>query len=216
MGRIIVFLISICITFMTLLIFVYPPKKESFLEPVTRDLINQIENLDLNCSNSVDMVNSWLEINKSIKSVSNKSERMIVCKRLKDSVLSVDLVKKTDYQKSCLIGVYWQILHLLGRSMLECEVSDSETQEYIIKGWTKYRDMCFSFGDENDFNDGNGIKARNRRARAKTMRQSYLNDLIFFERNSIRLLYLGFPEDKKKAFLNIWHKKFGQSEHINK
>jgi hypothetical protein len=31
---------------------------------------------------------------------------MIVCKKLKDSVLSVDFVKKTDYQKSCLIGVY--------------------------------------------------------------------------------------------------------------
>ena len=99
MGRIIVFFISICITFMTLLILVYHPKKESFSEPVTRDLINQIENLDLNCLNSVDMVNSWLEINKSIKSVSNKSERIIVCKKLKDYVLSVDLVKKTEARR---------------------------------------------------------------------------------------------------------------------
>ena len=45
-----------------------------------------------------------------IRATSTYGERMIVCKKLKDSVLSVDLVKKTDYQKSCLIGVYWQTL----------------------------------------------------------------------------------------------------------
>ena len=148
---------------MLLLILIHPQNNESISSSVATSLIDQIERLDLNCSNSVEMVNSWLEVNNTIRLISDKRERRAACKKLEESVLSVDLMRKTDYQKSCLVGVYWHILHLLGRNMLESGFPDSEIHNYIIKGWLKYRDMCFSFGNENDFSDGNGIKARNRR-----------------------------------------------------
>jgi hypothetical protein len=175
----------------------------------TKEIVDKIERIDVNTSNSVAVIDMWIDINSGLNAITNTNQRAYAITILRDSVLSMDLSKKSDYQKGCLVGEYWQILHMLGRSMLECDFPDKEVHYYLITGWSKYRDMCFSFGDENDLKGDSGRVAKMRRMQAKGMRLSYENDLGFFERKLIPLMYRGFPKQKMDEFLEVWHAKFG-------
>jgi hypothetical protein len=208
MGRITV-VVYAYIIFMMLITSACDWQPECIPNLETRELVAKIERIDVNCSNSIEVIDAWIDINSAFKTITNKTQRAYAIKYLRDSVLSMDLLKKSDYQKGCLVGEYWQILHMLGRSMLECDFPDKYVHDYLITGWGKYRDMCFSFDDEKNIKDGSDLALRRRRMQAKGMRLSYENDIMFFERKSIRLMYSGFPNEKLLGFLKVWHSVFG-------
>ena len=130
--------------------------------------------------------------------------------RLANQILSVDLIGRTYFGREQMLGNYWRPFTSIGLAMIEADVPDADILSFFAKGWMKYRDMCHSAGDANDFSDGNGDSANRRRDAARCMLGHYENDLRFFERNALRYMLEGarFGKFRKEEFLAGWHRAF--------
>ena len=130
--------------------------------------------------------------------------------RLANRILSVDLMGRTYYEREQMLGNYWRPFTSIGLAMIEADVPDADVLSFLAKGWTKYKDMCHSAGDANDFSDGSGDSANRRRNAARCMLGHYENDIRFFERNALRYMFEGarFGKFRKEEFLAGWHRAF--------
>ena len=55
--------------------------------------------------------------------------------------------------------------------------------------------MCLAHGDENDFSDGNGADANERRRIVRWAKKTWLGCLEFYEKHSIRPVFSAVSED---------------------
>ena len=72
---------------------------EKSLSAEAKELMAVMDQTEISCSNSVQMVDAWLEINKAAKNLTDLSERTYIVNRLGQFVLTVDLMGKNEYQK---------------------------------------------------------------------------------------------------------------------
>lgn len=154
--------------------------------------------------------NSVLAACAQIQKCADANARSNLLNRLANRVLSVDLIGRTYHGREQMLGNYWRPFTSIGLAMTESGVPDADILSFFAKGWKKYRDMCYSAGDANDFSDGNGFLANRRRDAARCMLGHYENDIRFFESNALRYMLEGarFGKSRKEEFLAGWHRSF--------
>jgi hypothetical protein len=79
-------------------------RQDCVLDLNTKEIVDKIERIDVNTSNSVAVIDMWIDINSGLNAITNTNQRAYAIAILRDSVLSMDLSKKSDYQKGCLVG----------------------------------------------------------------------------------------------------------------
>lgn len=181
-------------------------------DPGVREAQRTIETMDVSRQTSAKAFHeSVLKACAQIRMCDDVAMRPELLKRLASRVLSIDLLGRTYYGREQMLGNYWRPFTSIGLAMIEAGVPDAEILEFFANGWTKYRDMCLSAGDANDFGDGYGDQARRRRDAARCMLGHYENDVRFFERNALRYMLEGAKIDRirQTEFLDGWHRAFG-------
>lgn len=184
-------------------------------DPGVREAQRAIETMDVSRQASAKVFHeSVLKACAQIRACDDARMRLELLKRLASRVLSVDLLGRTYYGREQMLGNYWRPFTSIGLAMIESDVPDSEILAFFVKGWTKYRDMCLSAGDAEDFGDGNGNLARRRRDAARCMRGHYENDVRFFGRNALRYMLEGSGIDRirQTEFLDGWRRAFGAQD----
>ena len=72
--------------------------------------------------------------------------------------------------------------------------------------------MCFAHGDENDFSDGYGPYANERRRIVRWAKKTWLGCLEFYEKHSIRPVFGAVFKDSVHHYAERWNKKFGTEQ----
>ncbi len=182
-----------------------------------REARRAIEAIDVSRQSSAKSFHeSVLKACLQIRTCADARVRSELLNSLADRMLSADLRGRTYYGREQMLGNYWRPFTSIGLAMIEADVPDAEILAFFVKGWRKYRDMCYSAGDANDLSDGNGDMARRRRDAARCMRGHYENDIRFFERNALRYMLEGAGLDKPRQaeFLADWHRAFGSQDSV--
>ena len=149
------------------------------------------------------------EVCGQISMVSNSVERLYLFRRLTEVLLKTSLKECTSSEKESLELDYWKVHEYLSYCLVKENAAVEEAWGLIYDGFSKYREMCFSFGKENDYSDGMGRDARKRRGLAKGMRLAWENSTSYFEQRGIDNVFGTRSPEAAKRFLERWHKEFG-------
>ena len=90
--------------------------------------------------------------------------------------------------------------------------TDEEAWQAMVKGLENYKRMCLAHGDENDFSDGNGADANERRRIARWAKKTWLGCLEFYEKHTIRTVFSAVSKDAVRRYAERWNKKFGAEQ----
>ena len=105
------------------------------------------------------------EIGEQTLSLTNAQERVMLFRELVKEFYKIDISKCTDREATYMLNVYYRVAEYLAYGLRRAGGSTEEAWQAIITGIEKYRQICFSFGDENDMSDGKACR-RKRRQRA--------------------------------------------------
>ena len=109
-----------------------------------------------------------------------------------------------------MLNVYYRVAEYLAYGLRRAGCSKEEAWQALVTGIEKYRQICFSFGDENDMSDGWSPKARERRIFARGGRKAWKGCLLFCRDTTIRTV---IAWDSKDAILHYQRRlqdKYGQ------
>lgn len=156
------------------------------------------------------------DICQTMQSMTNSEVRVKTLHETANAVASIDFAKFSLREKEGMSQNFFRVYEQLSYHLIENGVSEQIVGDFIISGFRKYREMCFSFGDEKDMSDGKGREAMERRRMARGMRLAWLNDAGFFEQHSIRTIFYNH-KDAGRRFAERWHREFGyHDERIKK
>lgn len=111
----------------------------------------------------VQMLRDGRNIVEQALSLTNNQERIAVLREFVDEFYKIDIGKCTDREATNMLYVHYRISEHLAYGLQRAGCSKEEAWQALLTGIEKYRQICFSFGDENDFSDGRGPKASERR-----------------------------------------------------
>ena len=161
-------------------------------------------------SNATALFSQSFEIANMIQASStNQAERVWLLRRFNAAFFSINLLLLPEESRGGVVGNYWNAAAVIGGAMLANGADEKEVGDNLIAAMTKYKEMCFSFGDENDHSDGEGRVARRRRDNARGLRGAWENDVTFFEWTMIDAVFGSISKEASKRFLDRWHREFG-------
>jgi len=134
------------------------------------------------------------EIGEQTLSLTNAQERIMLFRELVNEFFKIDISKCTDREATNMLYVHYRITEYLAYGLLRAGCSKEEAWQALVAGIEKYRQICFSFGDENDFSDGRGPKASERRIFARGGRKAWKGCLLFCRDHTIKSVFGGDKE----------------------
>lgn len=149
------------------------------------------------------------EVCRTIAEVTNRIERVGLLKRLSEDMSRLSLRQFTPQEKESMADEFWRSIEFVSYQLVQNGVDERYVSDFMLESFREYRKMCFSLGDDQDFSDGDGLEARERRRMARSLRGSWDNAISFWEQNSIRTIYYGHP-DAAERFKERWHREFGK------
>ena len=149
------------------------------------------------------------EICHSISGVTNKSDRIMLLKKLSETVSNVRVSDFSDGEKESAEHSFWVPTECVAYYMMESGFSEAEVGEFVLKGMRDYREICFSIGDPPPPSTEDSVETGERRLLSRGLRAAWTNDMAFFERNSIRTIFRSASPEVRARFLRRWHDEFG-------
>ena len=152
------------------------------------------------------------KISEQTLSLTNAQERIVLFREFVKEFRKIDISKCTVREATGMLGNgnYYQILEHQAYDLIRAGGSREEAWQSLVAGLEKYRQLCFSFGDENDMSDGTGREACDRRRIARWGRKSWKGCLLFCRDHTIRTV---IAWDSKEATLHFQRRlqdKYGQ------
>ena len=145
-------------------------------------------------------------------SLTNENERVALLREFVKEFYSVEIDKCNIYETSGLIGEYCRAPKYIAYGLIRAGGTDEEAWQAMVKGLENYRRMCFAHGDENDFSDGYGPYANERRRIVRWAKKTWLGCLEFYEKHSIRPVFGAVFKDSVHHYAERWNKKFGAEQ----
>jgi len=133
------------------------------------------------------------EVGEQTLSLTNAQERIMLFREFVKEFYKIDIGNCTDKEASDMLYDYYSNSEYLAYGLLRAGGSTEEAWQSLVTGLGKYRQLCFSFGDENDMSDGNGREASERRRMARWGRKSWKGCLRFCRDHTIKSV---FGDDK--------------------
>ena len=124
----------------------------------------------------------------------------------------IDIGKCTDREATNMLYVHYRISEHLAYGLQRAGCSKEEAWQALLTGIEKYRQICFSFGDENDFSDGRGPKASERRIFALGGRKAWKGCLLFCRDHTIKRVFGVDDKDTIEEFKARLQKKFNMEK----
>jgi len=134
------------------------------------------------------------EISEQTLSLTNALERIMLFRELVNEFFKIDISKCTDREATNMLYVHYRISEHLAYGLLMAGCSKEEAWQTLVTGIEKYRQICFSFGEENDFSDGWSPKAGERRIFARGGRKAWKGCLLFCRDHTIKSVFGGDKE----------------------
>ena len=129
------------------------------------------------------------EISEQMLSLTNSQERIMLFREFVKEFYKIDIGKCTDREATNMLYVHYRISEHLAYGLQRAGCSKEEAWQALLTGIEKYRQICFSFGDENDFSDGRGPKASERRIFALGGRKAWKGCLLFCRDHTIKRVF---------------------------
>ena len=153
------------------------------------------------------------EIGEQTLSLTNAEERIMLFREFVKEFYKIDISKCTVREASYMLGNqnYYSNCEYLAYGLIRAGGSAEEAWQSLMTGLERYRQMCFSYGDENDMSDGFTPDAFYRRKVAKWGREYWQCCLLFCRDHTIKSVFGGDKEtiERLKARLQ---KKFNMEE----
>ena len=144
--------------------------------------------------------------------LTNANERIALLREFVKEFYAVEIDKCNIYETSGLIGEYCRMPEYLAYGLIQAGGTDEETWQTMVKGLENYKRMCHAHGDEDDFSDGNGADANERRRIARWAKKTWLGCLEFYEKHAIRTVFSAVSKDAVRRYAERWNKKFGAEQ----
>ena len=144
--------------------------------------------------------------------LSNANERVALLMEFVKEFYAVEIDKCSIYETSLLIGEYCRAPKYIAYGLIRAGASDEEAWQAMVKGLANYKRMCHAHGDENDFSDGNGADANERRRIVRWAKKTWLGCLEYHEKHSIRPVFSAVSEDAVRRYTERWKEKFGAEQ----
>ena len=141
-------------------------------------------------------------------SLTNGYERAALFHEFVDEFYKIDIGKCTSREAKCMLGRYCLMPEYLAYGLLRAGGGTEEAWRVLVTGLEKYRQLCFSFGDENDLSDGWLPEARDRRHSARLGRKSWNGCLLFCSDHSIKSVFGVDSKDTISQFQRRLQDKF--------
>ena len=148
------------------------------------------------------------EISEQMLSLTNSQERIMLFREFVKEFYKIDIGKCTDREATNMLYVHYRISEHLAYGLQRAGCSKEEAWQALLTGIEKYRQICFSFGDENDFSDGRGPKASERRIFALGGRKAWKGCLLFCRDHTIKRVFGGDDKDTIRQLQSRLQDKF--------
>lgn len=148
--------------------------------------------------------------------LANDQERIMLCREFAKEFYRIDISRCTVREATYMLDEYCLMPEYLAYGLLRAGVSTEEAWESLVTGLEKYRQLCFSFGDENDMSDGRGREASARRHVARWGRKSWEGCLLFCRDHTIKSVFGPDNKDTIERLQSRLEKKFGKIEEMRK
>ena len=147
------------------------------------------------------------KIGEQTLSLTNTHERIELFRELVTEFYKIDISKCTVREAERMIGNYCLNPEYLAYGLIRAGGSKEEAWQALVTGLEKYRQLCFSYGDENDMSDGMVREAFDRRKIARWGRKSWEGCLRFCRDHTIRSVFGGDKETVERFQVRL-QKKF--------
>ena len=161
--------------------------------------------------NDVKIFSESREIGEQTLSLTNALERIMLFREFVKEFYKIDVSKCTDRESANMLYVHYRISEYLAYGLLRAGCSKEEAWQALVTGIEKYRQICFSFGDENDLSDGWCPKASERRIFARGGQKSWRGCLLFCRDHTIKSVFGGDKDTIERLQARL-EKKFGKIE----
>ena len=151
------------------------------------------------------------EIVDQTMSLTNSQERIVLCREFVKEFYKIDISKCTVREADNMIVGYYSNSEYLAYCLLRAGGSTDEAWQSLVTGLEKYRQLCFSFGDENGMSDGKGDEAGIRRHAAQWGPKVWKNTLRFCRDTTIRTVFGSDKETIERLQARLV-KRFGKIE----
>ena len=141
--------------------------------------------------NGAKLVCERKEICEQTLSLTNTYERIVLFREFIKELYKIDISNCTVREATDMLYDYYLIPERQAYGLIRAGGSKEESWQVLVTGLEKYRQLCRSFGDENDMSDGNGNEARERRRMAQWGRKSWEGCLLFCRDHTIKSVFGG-------------------------
>ena len=144
--------------------------------------------------------------------LTNDQERIMLCREFTKEFYRIDISRCTVREAAYMLDEYCLMPEYLAYGLIRAGGSTEEAWRSLVTGLEKYRQLCFSFGDENDMSDGRGREASDRRHVARWGRKSWEGCLLFCRDHTIKSVFGPDNKDTIDRLQARLEKKFGKIE----
>ena len=148
------------------------------------------------------------EIGEQTLSLTNAQERIMLFREFVKEFYKIDIGNCTVREATDMLYDYYSNSEYLAYGLRRAGGSTEEAWQSLVTGLEKYRQLCFSFGDEDDMSDGNGREAFERRRIARWGRKSWEGCLLFCRDHTIRTVIADGSKDAIHFFQRRLQDKF--------
>ena len=145
-------------------------------------------------------------------SLTNIEERIVLFREFVKEFYKIDISHCTVSEATDMLYDYYSNCEYLAYCLIKSGSSTEEAWQSLVTGLEKYRQLCFSFGDENDMSDGKGREASERRRIARWGRKSWGGCLLFCRDHTIKRVFGPDNKDTIERLQARLEKKFGKIE----
>ena len=158
--------------------------------------------------NGVKLLRERREIGEQTLSLTNTQERIMLFREFVNEFYKIDIGNCTVGEATDMLYDYYSNSEYLAYGLRRAGGSTEEAWQSLVTGLEKYRQLCFSFGDEDDMSDGNGREASERRRIARWGRKSWEGCLLFCRDHTIRTVIADDSKDAIHHFQRRLQDKF--------
>ena len=157
---------------------------------------------------SVKLLRERRKIGERTLSLTNAQERIMLFREFVKEFYKIDIGNCTVREATDMLYDYYSNSEYLAYGLRRAGGSTEEAWQSLVTGLEKYRQLCFSFGDEDDMSDGNGREAFERRRIARWGRKSWEGCLLFCRDHTIRTVIADGSKDAIHFFQRRLQDKF--------
>ena len=159
--------------------------------------------------NGVKLLRESKGIGEQTLSLPNAQERIVLFREFVKEFYKIDIGNCTGREATDMLYDYYSNSEDLAYGLIRAGGSTEEAWQSLVTGLGKYRQLCFSFGDENDMSDGNGREAFDRRRMARWGRKSWRGTLRFCRDVTIKSVF-GSEKETVERLQSRLEKTFGK------